>query len=351
MAEESAPIPSQTRNGLRIDPPVEHSTNSSISNDNHQFTPDINSQDTDEYTQWEMEHLVDALGMDKTEYTSDDRPNCRENSSSYPDAVIDPVDLELMSAAKYVVFKHIGTGLDDTHASTKKKKSPLEINANQYTITPMKRKKHGAFPGTRFKPRTIDSPYVITSSIPSILEKTKTGKVTKTHLDSKSSYCIKSSKKREVRKEMFTPVRNQKNKSSERDTKYNIYDANPPFPVDDITISNDMNNVILSLNSSDCEEKETIPSSGEDSGIDMDDPDFKIDLPMLSMKSQEIESMTTICEDYLKYTTTKSIKEFENPQDDVDSDNESFLRSLMNEEEEHHLIPPFSWMHLQHSVY
>lgn len=73
-----------------------------------------NKEDNVEFTQMEMEQLADVLGMDEKTDNFCDHSDDKSPETPRLDDVTDPLDLQLMSSARLVTFKHIGAGLENS---------------------------------------------------------------------------------------------------------------------------------------------------------------------------------------------------------------------------------------------
>ena len=328
-----------------------------------------------DFTQMEMEQLVDALGMDKETDYSCDHPYNKNQNSPYLDDVTDPLDLELMSSARFVTFKHVGAGLDNCGVLAQKEKPALNIDSFRSTANPMKLIKQVRYPGMKNQLK-VDSktnattPYIPTGSNmhkrmkktnASIVSKFRHGKSSKNGESDNENYAsalVKNDKKGVVANPergenrgvvmktsndlfdintenvyeimtttegtldrnkddrhladspLFPPNLSEGNKINKANIKEVANDANPPFLVDDITVTNDMN-VDIPFNSADCKEKEPVPSSRDDSSV-----------------CHKEESIATYKNNTnVNDTNTKAINV-------VDDDFDHFIRSLISEDEE-----------------
>lgn len=385
--EECASISPPTRNGLHIDRPTDSAIGSNTPPDSYRSTSRIKMNVHNEFTQMEMELLVDALGMDKETYYSCDHPYDRNRKYPCLDDVTDPLDLELMSSARFVTFKHVGAGLDNRGVLVQKEISALNIDSFRSIAHPMKLIKHVRCQGMKNQLKVDSKTNVTTPSIPTGSNVHKRRKKTKSTIVSKSRH-VKSSKngESENKNHASTPVKNDKkgvvanpercenhvvemmtfdelfdsntenackvmtttegtldrnkddrhladsplfpsdrskgNKITKANMKEAINDASPPFPVDDITVTNDMN-VDIPFNSTDCKEKEPVPSSRDDSTV-----------------CQKEESIATYKNnENVSDINTKAINEVDDDFEDVGLDH--FIRSLIvSEDEEDSLIRP-----------
>jgi hypothetical protein len=339
-----------------------------------------------EFTQMEVELLVDALGMDKQTYYSCDHPNERNRKSPCLDDVTDPLDLELMSSAKFVTFKHVGAGLDSRGVLVQKEISARNIDSFRSTANPMKLMKHVRCPGMKNQLKLDIKTNVTTPYIPTGSSVHKRLKETKSSVVSKSRH-VKSSKKGESKNKIYAsiPVKNNKNgvvanpekcenhgvemmtfdKLFDRNTE-NTYkvmttteeslDRNKDdrhiadshlFPSNlsegNITTKANMKeaindaspqfpvddvtgtndmNVDIPFNPVDCKEKEPVPSTKDDSTI-----------------CQKEESIATYKNnENVRDINTKAINEVDADFEDVGFDH--FIRSLISEDEEDGLIRP-----------
>jgi hypothetical protein len=121
------------------------------------------------------------------------------------------------------------------------------------------------------------------------------------------------------------------------DTRCIIDDANPPFPVDDITVTQDMN-LHIPYDIADCTEKEHMTASKDDSNANVDETDFKIISPIVSTKSNEEESIGMIYKINANEDDTNRNEINEVDIDDVGLD--PFIRSLISEDDADGLIRP-----------
>ena len=235
--EEGFHKSSLKRNRMRIiECPAGSVTKSDTIKETVPVTFNLDDGDNDEYTQSEMAQLADVLGMDQTYHSCD---NTKEDSDDYKptcfDGVTDPLDLELMSSSKYVVFENIGAGLDDCVVSPRKRKSPLKIKSSRCTANPMEKKEQGRCSDTSNQVTAVNKTYKIASHITATLK----------NLEEKKRGNRSYGYSAEI--PLFPVDWREGNKSNEICMEDTIIDVKPTFPVD-VTVNNIIaDNIVIDL--------------------------------------------------------------------------------------------------------
>jgi len=347
-------------------------------------------------TSMELEELGDALDSE-IKLDSFDFSVVRNNESSHWNEVTDPVDLKLMSSAKFVAFQNLGAGLDSNGNLSQKEKPKQMLKYVTYT---QKSKKRGRCPVVNLKAGIDPQPNTPFSSKRSIiqkrLKKTDTASSSKSipSSDSRSGHCgpdpIKGKEKEvvvnpdciESRLAMkssekisdceteetindkiaieqsldrnkdevlgllddskFYGDHDEGNTSDEGNAKDCIYDSTPPFPMDDITESIRFH----------CYGKKPTCELKTGSGVGASDSHGIFRIPSsLECQKEEVtkdksyQSSTANTDD----KATVSLNEVEKTDDDVCLD--SLIRSLISEDgEEDSLIRPPSPCELSSSL-
>ena len=334
------------------------------------------------WTRMEIERLADALDSD-IKMGSCDCPITRKHEYPHLNEVVDPVDLELMSSAKFVTFKHIGAGLDSSGNLLRKEKRDQNIDS-----TRSEPKKCGTQVGCPAIHPNPDSDTNLNTPFPSKgssaqkrinrVHSTTSSKFTRSE-DGKGGHCvsnpIKNKKQGVIVNHEWIESRFVASRTSEKlsdcklgsvynntitkaevldrskddigglgdeyefnadcgegNTKDLVYDTNPPFPMDDM-----MDNI--RFHSGGRTGNKSARASKDDSAVVSSDAGgsiFRIPAPFFLECHEEEEVITKSCD--MDHAITKPVDEVDNTDDDLCLD--SLIRSLISEDEEDSLIRP-----------
>ncbi len=345
-------------------------------------------EEDSKWTRMEVEQLADALDSDMKMESCD----CSiKGKDEYPHSneVADPVDLELMSSAKFVTFKHVGAGLDSSGNLLRKEKTDKNVDSTR--SEPKKCGTQDECPAIHLKLDSDTNPNTpfpskgssaqkrmnrVHSTTSSKLTRSEDGKgghspsnpvrnkeqgvianhewiesrfVASTTSEKLSDCKLGSAYDNTMTKVEvldrskddigglgdeygFNAERGGGNIINRGNTKDLVYDTNPPFPMDDM-----MDNI--RFHSGGRAGKKSALASKDDSAVGTSDVGgsiFRIPASFFLESHEEKEVITKSCD--MDDVITKPVDEVDNTDDDVCLD--SLIRSLISEDEEDSLIRP-----------